>query len=86
VPQQDGRHGGVQARVERTEDGAGHRHREVQLAHRRDILGEHHDLHTVQNKSVKNHSILSETPPNQNRFGLGLEAIVAELDVPRAKW
>jgi hypothetical protein len=45
VLQQHGRHGGVEARVERADDGAGHGNAEVELAEGRDVLREHGNLH-----------------------------------------
>ncbi|BAS76688.1 Os02g0119250, partial [Oryza sativa Japonica Group] len=44
VAEQDGGHGGVEAGVERADDGAGHRDAEVELAHRRNILREYRNL------------------------------------------
>ncbi|BAS71984.1 Os01g0343001, partial [Oryza sativa Japonica Group] len=44
VAQQDGRHGGVEARVERADDGAGHGDAEVELANSRNVLREHRNL------------------------------------------
>uniref|UniRef100_A0A804LD44 Uncharacterized protein n=1 Tax=Zea mays TaxID=4577 RepID=A0A804LD44_MAIZE len=44
VFQQDGHHGRVVAGVERAQDGAGHRHAEMELVHRRYVRGDDRDL------------------------------------------
>ena len=64
VLQQHGRHAGVEARVERADDGAGHGNAEVELAEGRDVLREHRNLHgaaTVENRPIRLLSLLSSS-------------------------